>query len=88
MIRGNQGQASTLRELSRFAKAIEKRGNKQFTQSELAAELGISQSSTARYLAFFIDHLGLQLETAARAGSSVKGKWKFLDAIRRYYQNL
>ena len=88
MIAGNQGHASTLRELCRFAQAIEKRGNDLFTQPELAKELGIGQATVGRYLVLFASLFGLKHQQIPGKGCRVKGSWKFIDAMRRYYQNL
>ena len=85
---GAVSRVDTLRELFRFAKAIERRGNKMFTQPELAEELQVSTRTITRYLQTFREQLGLVVETSekSRAGSVVVGKWKFMDALAAYYR--
>lgn len=83
---GAINKADTLRELVRFAKVIERRGNKPFTQPELAEELGFSTRTVTRYLQTFREELGLVLEANTRTGTVVVGKWKFLEALAAYYK--
>jgi biotin operon repressor len=84
---GPASRVSTLKELCRFAKAIERRGGKPFTQPELATELGISTRTVTRFLQTFREELGLEIETStSRSGTTVKDKWKFLEAMADYYK--
>lgn len=84
---GAASTVSALKELCRFARAIEKRGNKPFTQPELAQELGLSTRTVTRYLQNFREELGLTIAvSASRSGSSVVGKWKFVEALAAFYK--
>ena len=84
---GAASRIDILKDLCRFAKAIERRGNRPFTQPELAVELKISTRTVTRYLKIFRDQLDLVVATPEnRMGSAVIGKWRFLDAVAAYYK--
>lgn len=85
---GAVNRMDMLDDLMRFAKMIESKRKQPFSRTELAESLSMSQSSVNRYLNYFIDHLGLQLDTmrGRSGGTRIVGKWSFVAQLKKRYQ--
>lgn len=87
---GAVSRIDMLDDMMHFARVLESKRGKPFSRAELAESCKMSSSTVNRYLNYFTEHLGLQLDTmrGSSGGSRIVGHWSFVAQVTKRYKSL